>query len=114
MRSRGIAWESYEESETIYSVIIIINKAGRWETYIYRYIYVRGSGVQEDIEYTCIHVTYWKETWQVLVCVVRLFRKKESAEVCRDPAVSMLNLANHHNSYSNKSYHINIFKPITS
>ena len=44
MRSRGIAWESYEESETIYSVIININKAGRWETYIYRYIYVRGSG----------------------------------------------------------------------
>ena len=33
MRSRGIAWESYEESETIYSVIIIINKAGRLETY---------------------------------------------------------------------------------
>ena len=44
MRSRGIAWESYEESETIYSVIIIINKAGRWETYIYRYIYVREVG----------------------------------------------------------------------
>ena len=45
MRSKGIAGESYEESETIYSVIIIINKAGRWETYIYiRYIYVRGSG----------------------------------------------------------------------
>ena len=41
MRSRGIAWESYEESDT---VIIIINKAGRLETYIYRYIYVRGSG----------------------------------------------------------------------
>ena len=49
-----------------------------------------------------------------LVCIVRLFRKKESAEVGRDPAVSMLNLANHHNSYSNKSYHINIFRPITS
>ena len=44
MRSKGIAWESYEESKTIYSVIIIINKAGRLETYIYRYIYVRGSG----------------------------------------------------------------------
>ena len=43
-----------------------------------------------------------------------LFRKKESAEVGRDPAVSMLNLANNHNSYSNKSYRINIFRPITS
>ena len=44
MRSKGIAGESYEESETIYSVIIIINKAGRLETYIYIDIYVRGSG----------------------------------------------------------------------
>ena len=43
-----------------------------------------------------------------------LSRKKESAEVGRDLAMSMLNLANHHNSYSNKSYHINIFKPITA
>ena len=49
MRSRGIAWESYEESETIYSVIIIINKAGRWETYIYINLYVIGSG--RDIKY---------------------------------------------------------------
>ena len=31
MHSREIAWESYEESETIYSVIIIINKAGIYE-----------------------------------------------------------------------------------
>ena len=40
MRSKGIAGESYEESETIYSVIIIINKAGRLETYIYIDIYM--------------------------------------------------------------------------
>ena len=39
MRSRGIAKELNEESETIYSVLIIINKAGRWETYIYIDIY---------------------------------------------------------------------------
>ena len=61
-----------------------------------------------------ICVTAFRTCFFTLVCVVRLFRKKESAEVGRDPAVSMLNLANHHNSYSNKSYHINIFRPITA
>ena len=51
MRSRGIAWESYEESETIYSVIININKAGRWETYIYIDIYMWEEVGEIDIKY---------------------------------------------------------------
>ena len=50
MRSRGIAWESYEESETIYSVIIIINKAGRLETYIYIDIYMQEEVREIDIK----------------------------------------------------------------
>ena len=79
----------------------------------YRYLVYENIGNIKG--YPLLILRYFPKSYgSYLVCVVRLFRKKESAEVGRDPAVSMLNLANHHNSYSNKSYHINIFRPISA
>ena len=67
MRSRGIAWESYEESETIYSVIIIINGGRRnrvlssqrdGSTYEFRtnsYPHKRGILLEDDAK-RCIRI----------------------------------------------------------